>query len=148
MKFTGDKKRLLLFVMSSCCVIFGSLTLIFKEKIFATILHSVSQWFYLHENFYFAINGIVYKKYHANTAPIHLQYYKWKKIRIDVPWKYLTVSILAATHNQGGYGSLQCLGRDPHPRLHQVLLLWHAQPPWPFPQPREADPGGERPLRV
>ena len=44
MNFTGDirTKRLLLFVMSSCCMIFGSFTLIFKEKIFATILHSVS----------------------------------------------------------------------------------------------------------
>lgn len=44
MNFSGDirTKRLLLFVMSSCCMIFGSFTLIFKEKIFATILHSVS----------------------------------------------------------------------------------------------------------
>ena len=44
MNFTGDirTKRLLLFVMSSCCMIFGTFTLIFKEKIFATILNSVS----------------------------------------------------------------------------------------------------------
>ena len=47
MNFTGDMrtKRLLLFVMASCCMIFGSLTLIFKEKIFATILNSVGHNF-------------------------------------------------------------------------------------------------------
>ena len=34
-------KKLLLLVMSTCCMIFGSFTLIFKDKFFATILNSV-----------------------------------------------------------------------------------------------------------
>ena len=61
---------------------------------------------------------------------------------------HVTVSIIAATDDQGGYGGLHGLGGDPDPRLHQVLLLRHAQPPGPVPQAREADPGGEGPLRV
>jgi hypothetical protein len=33
-----------------------------------------------------------------------------------------------ATGDQRGYGGLQRLDRDPHPRLHQVLLLLNEQP--------------------
>ena len=52
---------------------------------------------------------------------------------------HVTVSIIAATDDQGGYGGLHGLGGDPDPRLHQVLLLRHAQPPGSVPQAREAD---------
>ena len=50
------------------------------------------------------------------------------------------VSMFSATHYKGGHGGIQSLGGDTHPRLHEVLLLRHAQSPGPVPQPREGDP--------
>ena len=55
---------------------------------------------------------------------------------------------ISATHYQGGYGRLHGLGGDTNPRLHQVLLLRHAQSQRPVPQTREADPRGKGALRV
>ena len=48
MKYTINLRshKLVLFVMSTWCILFGSLTLIFKDKIFSTILNSVSSTFY------------------------------------------------------------------------------------------------------
>ena len=59
-----------------------------------------------------------------------------------------TISTLSATEDKGGHSCVPGLAGDPRPRLHQVLLLRHAQPQRPVPQPREAHPGGEGTLRV
>ena len=55
---------------------------------------------------------------------------------------------MAASGDKGGDRFLRSLERDADPGVHQVLLLRHAQPQRPVPQPREAHPGGEGTLRV
>ena len=47
MKVVMTPRRLLLCVMSAGCALFGAGTMIFKEKIFATILNSVSIRYFL-----------------------------------------------------------------------------------------------------
>ena len=64
MKYTINLRshKLVLFVMSTWCVLFGILTLIFKDKIFSTILNSVSGTFYSRTMMNLSLSLVTLKK--------------------------------------------------------------------------------------